>query len=70
MYVKFYKNGVKSVRPVLVIDKGRNVSISFHAEVLQNLILKNLLIVKPKSKSKSKSKVISKRSGLRLTLLL
>ena len=46
MHVKFYKNGVKSVRPVLVIDKVRNVSISIHAKVLHNMILKNLLILK------------------------
>lgn len=37
MHVKFYKNGVKSVRPVLVIDKVRNVSISFHGSVLHSL---------------------------------
>ena len=46
MHVKFYKNGVKSVRPVLVIDKGRNVLKSFHAEILHNLILNNLMILK------------------------
>ena len=56
MHVKFYKNGVKSVRPVLVIDKGRNVSISFHAEVLHNLILNKTKSLKSRERRELKLK--------------
>ena len=56
MHVKFYKNGVKSVRPVLVIDKGRNVLISFRVEVLHNIFLNKTKSLKSRERGELKLK--------------